>query len=370
MADSIYAAGAAHVSQFRTRVTPQMIAKQKRIATGGAALLAVIGLSQAAGAQSFDQVGTRARGMGGAFVAVADDATATWWNPAGISNTLFFDGVADFRHEALIDPQETPISGETAGLRNTAGGVTVAVPALGFGYFRVRQTGLEPATGGEGPGRQEERTAPHARSLLTQQFGVTLAQSIGDLLVVGATVRVVHGSVGTAVAAFDHPDAALDAAAEAEGPSATKGDVDLGLLARIGRVRVGFAARNLASPTFAAADGTPWRVSRLARIGVAVVSEAVRAGRQKWTAAFDADLASDETPFGRRRDIAGGVERWFAGRVAMRGGVRASTVDEARVTGSVGGSVAVRSGVFVLGEATGGGDRALSGWGVALHVQY
>jgi hypothetical protein len=347
-----------------------MIAKQKRIATSIAALVVLVGLSPPLRAQSFDQVGTRARGMGGAFVAVADDATATWWNPAGISNTLIFDGVADFRHEELIDPQQTPISGETAGLRNTAGGVTVAVPPLGFGYFRVRQTGLEPATAEGGPGRQEEGTAPHARSLLTQQFGVTLAQSIGDFVVVGATVRLVHGTVGSAVAAFDHPDAALDAAADADGPSATKADVDVGVLARAGRVRVGFAARNLASPTFTAADGTPWRVSRVARIGVAVVSEAARAGRQKWTAAFDADLASDETPSGRRRDIAGGIERWFAGRVAVRGGVRASTVDDARVTGSVGGSVAVRSGVFVVGEATAGGDRAASGWGLALHVQY
>ena len=29
-------------------------------------------------------VGARAIGMGGAFVAVADDATAIYWNPAGI----------------------------------------------------------------------------------------------------------------------------------------------------------------------------------------------------------------------------------------------------------------------------------------------
>jgi len=36
--------------------------------------------------------GTRALGMGGAFSAVADDATAAWWNPAGLSS-LLADGV-------------------------------------------------------------------------------------------------------------------------------------------------------------------------------------------------------------------------------------------------------------------------------------
>src|SRR5258705_16849 len=30
-------------------------------------------------------VGARALGMGGAFTAVADDATAPWWNPAGMA---------------------------------------------------------------------------------------------------------------------------------------------------------------------------------------------------------------------------------------------------------------------------------------------
>ena len=32
-------------------------------------------------AQIYETVGTRAQGMAGAFVAVADDATAVWWNP-------------------------------------------------------------------------------------------------------------------------------------------------------------------------------------------------------------------------------------------------------------------------------------------------
>jgi hypothetical protein len=336
----------------------------------GCLLCIFTGSSTVAVAQSFDLVGTRAKGMAGAFVAVADDATATWWNPAGISNTLIFDGVGDFRQDELIDRQQTPVPGETPGTRDSAFGASVAVPPLGLSYYHARQTGVEPATAEQVPGRQDHATTPLARSLLTQQFGVTLAQSIGCVVVVGATVRVVHGTVGTAPAAFADPGPGMSAAAEADGPSTTTGDVDLGVLARLGRVRLGFAARNLVAPTFHAADGQPWQVSRLARAGAALVADADRTGRQTWTVAFDADLAADVTPYGRHRDIAAGVERWITRRVGVRGGFGASTIDAARPTGSVGGSVAVSSGVFIEGQATAGSDRAATGWGVSVHVQY
>ena len=35
--------------------------------------------------RTFDEVGIRALGMAGAFVGVADDATAVFWNPAGLA---------------------------------------------------------------------------------------------------------------------------------------------------------------------------------------------------------------------------------------------------------------------------------------------
>ena len=47
-------------------------------------------LPPVAGAQIYESVGIRAQGMGGAFVAVADDATATWWNPAGLASGAYF----------------------------------------------------------------------------------------------------------------------------------------------------------------------------------------------------------------------------------------------------------------------------------------
>src|SRR5213593_698647 len=42
-------------------------------------------------AQSAEAIGVRAQGMGGAFTAVADDATATWWNPAGLAAGAYFN---------------------------------------------------------------------------------------------------------------------------------------------------------------------------------------------------------------------------------------------------------------------------------------
>ena len=46
--------------------------------------LFLIGLPVVASAQFIEAVGVRALGMGGAFVAVANDSSATWWNPAGL----------------------------------------------------------------------------------------------------------------------------------------------------------------------------------------------------------------------------------------------------------------------------------------------
>ena len=47
-------------------------------------ILVVALTARPASAQLFEAVGIRAQGMGGAFVAVADDATAPYWNPAGM----------------------------------------------------------------------------------------------------------------------------------------------------------------------------------------------------------------------------------------------------------------------------------------------
>src|SRR6187399_1330275 len=55
------------------------------------AFFALVLVPALAGAQTFGGIGVRAEGMGGAFVAVADDASAVYWNPAGIATGATFD---------------------------------------------------------------------------------------------------------------------------------------------------------------------------------------------------------------------------------------------------------------------------------------
>src|SRR5438552_15283744 len=71
-------------------------------------------------AQTFDQLGERAQGMGGAFVAVADDASAIYWNPAGLANVFKFDAQLGFDAPA---PSREVFLG-------------AAMPALGAAYYR------------------------------------------------------------------------------------------------------------------------------------------------------------------------------------------------------------------------------------------
>jgi hypothetical protein len=201
--------------------------------------------------------------------------------------------------------------------------------------------------------------------------GVTVVQSIGDALVVGATARVVWGSVATLVPAPGSADAALDAVDGLDGHSTVAGDVDVGVLARLSHVRIGFAARNLVAPEFTAADGTVWPIERQARVGIAVVADRDRSARQLWVVSVDADLRSEDTAVGDRRELAVGGERWFfSRRLGVRGGVNTSTTGDARPAGSGGASVGLARGMWIEVQVTRGGDMAPRGWGVSAHLMF
>jgi hypothetical protein len=87
--------------------------------------------------------------------------------------------------------------------------------------------------------------------------------------------------------------------------------------------------------------------------------------------ALDVDLKRYDSPWGERRVVALGAEHWVRKkRVAVRGGVRFNTVGADERAGTAGGSVAVRSGLFVDGHVVWGGDADERGWGLAARVSF
>ena len=168
--------------------------------TLGLVVCALAAFPSLAIAQRFDDVGVRAQGMAGAFVAVADDSSATWWNPAGLATGL---GVVDLSVHA------------------TEGGgraLAVAFPSLGLSYYRLKISTIQPfsSIGGVGSSRQDN-------GAVGSQLGVTVGQSITRHMVVATTVKLVN----------------------AQGE--TQADLDAGALAAFGAVRLGVTVRDVPS---------------------------------------------------------------------------------------------------------------------------
>lgn len=327
--------------------------------------VALLSCAAPARAQLFESVGTRAQGMGGAFVAVADDATASWWNPAGLATGAYFNAVIE---KGTTTQPADPQPFDPAGRLGTSG-FAIAFPALGINYYRLQAAGVTPITSiaGADDGRQPGEGGRRARLLTVSQFGVTVGQSIGDHLVVGSTLKVVRG--GVAVASIDAAGDGLDRAADLDVASRTTGDLDLGAMAKAGRVRAGITVRNLTTPEFG--DGNErTELVRQARAGLSV-GTAPAAGFETFVIAADADLTRTPTAFGDVRHLAAGVEAWVRGhRVGVRAGTSTNTVGDARGAWSTGISVAPIRGLFIEASKTIGQDDTLSGWTTTLRFAF
>ena len=324
-------------------------------------LLLILGRPTAA--QSFESVGQRALGMGGAFVAVANDSSATWWNPAGLATGPFLD-VTVGRGAGSADA-DFPAS------RTGAWAFSLSTPPLGVSYYRLKITEIRaaPATGPAEAGREDRAAGEGLRSLSINQFGATVLHTITTGVTAGATVKYVRGTVR--VRELDPADAGaglaelLDAGDDLDGGEGYGSvDVDLGLLATRGAFRAGVTARNLRAPRFG-----DWRLPRQVRAGAAF--DGAAAGTVPVTVSVDADLGRYDGVGGDRRVIALGVEHWLRPqRMAIRGGARFNTTGAQDRTVTAGASVTARAGLFIDGYAAAGGDSGERGWGVAARVSF
>ena len=323
-------------------------------------LVCLVGLAPSpAVAQIYETVGTRAQGMGGAFTAVSDDATATWWNPAGIALS-YFSLVAEYGQTE--EPADPPPAGPA--WRGKIGTVAVSLPALGLSYYRLRISEIAPqlSTADGQPGRQEIGAAGAGlRAFMTHQFGATFGQSIGDHLVVASTLRWIRAgqafTIGSGIGDAEDLDVALE----------DSGDIDLGVMAIFGPARIGASVKHLREPDFG--EGLDrFILQRQARAGFAwIVGEPGAPARL--TLAADADLLESTTALGEVRHWAGGAEFAMPGpHLAIRGGFSANTIGDLTTSTSIGGSVGLSRGFYVDGAATFGSDRSRGGWSVGFRL--
>src|SRR3954451_13642097 len=280
-------------------------------------VVCLLALATPLGAQTTDVVGVRAQGMAGAFTAVADDATASWWNPAGMAGGGYFNALIETgRHD------EPPSDRNSANARrDETRSIAVAFPALGLSYYHLRTSEIQPqtSTAASAGGRQEGgATDLRLRSAVLSQFGASVGQSIGSHLVIGSTVKLV--TAGAVVQVRPAGTGSLDAAADVDPPTETHAGLDIGAMAALGRMRIGVMVRNVKEPEFGSGPAG-FTLSRTARVGVAM-SSGTRGVIGAATIAVDGDLLTTPTVLGDERRLAVGGELWTTARtIRLRGGV-------------------------------------------------
>ena len=293
----------------------------------------ILALPVSVNAQAFGGVGIRAEGMGGAFVAVADDAGAAYWNPAGIATGATFDLQVSGGPESSLF-------------------VGAALPVLGASYYRTREVDGLP-TVSESPDRQNGGSGEvQARSLTLANLGVTVVQTVAPGVVIGTTARAARGS-------FDGSE------------GTTTFDLDAGAMVSVSGMRFGVTARNLLEPTFESGEDMA-RLTRQFRVGVALVPRALPKGvHGPFSLAFDADLTTTPDVRGDRRIAAVGGEYWLGGGlVGLRAGVRWNTLSDSRTAFSGGATVRLPRSIFAEGQLTKENDVDGHEWLVGGRVTF
>jgi len=297
----------------------------------------------------FEITGARALGMGGAFVAVANDATAVHWNPAGLPSGAAAGMTVGWDQLRFGDPSLPAVVGAT---QNGATLTSVATYPLGFSYGYLRAAQVV-AVADDG--------TPLVNNVTVHLFAGSVVQTLVKGLVVGGTVKYLRGQVISAeTAGFTNGDA-LDEATKRKTDSDGAFDLDLGVMATIGWFRAGFTAKNLVQPTFVGDAGFETQLKRRYRLGIAAMPT------DGLTLAFDVDLDTADPLVGLRRMMAAGVETRLGSSLELRGGVRWGRDGEKRPISSIGASLKIRKSMWLDGYTTYSryDDR---GWGVAFRA--
>lgn len=315
-------------------------------------------------AQTIETVGPRSLGMGGAFVAVANDSSAVWWNPGGLGAGPFLD--VSLSRGASDRSDRMPAG------RARASGFALTTPPFGVSYYRFRASDVRPAvpTAAAGGDRQDQRVGLHVRSITASQLGVTLVQTLLPGIHAGTTLKYVRGAFSSL-----HDNSGMDVSRLLDQAGRLEGgggafDLDAGVFAGVGAVSVGVVIRNVRETELVASGGAGLaRLPRQVRGGVAF--DGSRTGGAPLTLAADVDLRAYDTLGGARRVVALGAEHWVAGRrLGLRAGTRFNTAGGGERVATAGLTARIGPGVLVDGYVVGGRAEDARGWGLAARVSF
>jgi hypothetical protein len=307
--------------------------------------------SPAAAQHVFESVGERALGMGGAFVAVADDATAVHWNPAGLVTGPAAGMTIGWDWFQFGNQDGAPLVGPA---RRRGNLTSLGTWPLGLAYGRFETSRLV-----EGPGGEVV-----AETLQTSQYSATLLQSVTTGLIVGSTLKYVRGHVAEAPAEGSTVRDALSSAGGLEGPRRGAFDLDLGVMANLELVRIGLTLKNLRSPSFGEVRRPENTLQRQGRLGFAVLPS------DGLTLAMDLDLNTVDLRDGLRRMFAFGGEGRIGSRLLVRSGGRLDLEGPREPVGAIGLSVGVRAGVWLDAHYAQGRHDEQREFGAALRAGF
>jgi len=325
-------------------------------------LLVMPGAAQVWGDTSLPVLGARAAALGGAFTAVADDATAFHWNPAGLAQGPFLR--LGFSASGGFEDRDELVNALRAGRADAPGslssdraiGFSGSLTLFGFSIYQFRYTAETLSAGRLG-----------SQALETLEIGASFVQSLPvDDLTVGVNLRYVRGNAfAGARAAQEIPAPERNVSDLVRAATATNGHTeaepafDLGILYQPREfIRFGFAARNLNRPTFHSDHGESLYLDRQARVGVAFFAP----GPLVVSADVDLSARQTELPGGGWREVSVGAEKTWSAlpRLSLRGGLRAEFGAGGLERPALSAGIGVRLADFelsVAGSAAGARER-------------
>lgn len=306
---------------------------------------ALFAVAAPAMAQPFEAVGSRALGMAGAFVAVADDASGGYWNPAGLASGQPAGATIEWVRFQSGDRDAVPARGPWE--RSTRFSSLGTWP-MGLNYTRVDEVSLT--------------AADRVERFTTHQYGLSILQTITEGVVIGSTLKYVRGSVGAKTVSALNVGDIIKSGRDLDGDGSGAFDLDVSAMYDARVFRIGATVRNLRSPEFEGPDGLVRELERRSRIGLAVLPAA------GLTLAIDLDLDTADLPTGPQRVVAAGVERQFSPRIVLRGGARRNLEGTRATVGAAGASVAIRPGTWLDAHVTVGRSAGERGFGIGLRA--